>query len=512
MTSLSANRPIMGNVLSMENITKSFFGIRVLNGVDFELNHGEVHVLLGENGAGKSTLMKILSGAYARDSGTIAIEGKPLDPAAHNPRTAEDAGIISIYQNFHLFSHLTVAENLAFSRFTRERRFIRWNEVFAHAKEALARIDFDVPLAARVHDLPVAKKQMLEIAIALSKNAKVLIMDEPTAALSSRETETLFRTIKEIKQKGIGIIYISHRLEEIKQIGDRVTVLRDGANVGTLPVREADVSTIIRLMIGRELHTIARELPAENRGGGLLELRNLTRQGVFRDVSFVLSPGEVLGLTGLVGAGKTELARVLFGLDHAASGRIFIDGKQVVIESPRAANRLGLGYLPEDRDEQGLCLNMGVKENITLVSLVQRAHGFLNPRTEKQRAAKLVSSLKIKTRDLSQQVKYLSGGNKQKVMFAKWLSARSRILILDEPTFGIDAGARQEIYELIDDFAHAQKKAVLFISSDIDEILTNTDRILVIAGGALIAQRLPRETGKQDILEMCMRRSQKREG
>ena len=337
-------------------------------------------------------------------------------------------------------------------------------------------------------------------------------MDEPTAALSSRETETLFRTITEIKQKGIGIIYISHRLEEIQQIGDRVTVLRDGANVGTLPVRDADVSTIIRLMIGRELRTSARELPAGNRVGGLLELRNLTRQGVFSDVSFALSPGEVLGLTGLVGAGKTELARVLFGLDYAASGQIFIDGKEAVIDSPRAANRLGLGYLPEDRDEQGLCLNMGVKENITLVSLVQRAHGFLNPRSEKQRAAKLVSSLNIKTPDLSQQVKYLSGGNKQKVMFAKWLSARGRVLILDEPTFGIDAGARQEIYELIDDFAHTQKKAVLFISSDIDEVLTNTDRILVIAGGRLIAQRLPRETGKEEILEMCMRRTQKKEG
>jgi ribose transport system ATP-binding protein len=501
----------MENVLSMENITKSFFGIRVLNGVDFELNHGEVHVLLGENGAGKSTLMKILSGAYARDTGAITIEGKPLDPSTHNPRTAEDAGIISIYQNFHLFSHLTVAENLAFSHFTRERKFIRWNEVFVHAKEALARIDFDIPLKARVQDLPVAKKQMLEIAIALSKNAKVLIMDEPTAALSSRETDTLFRTITDIKQKGIGIIYISHRLEEIKQIGDRVTVLRDGANVGTLRIRDAEVSMLIRLMIGRELHTTARDLPAESRAGALLELHNLTCQGRFRDVSFALSPGEVLGLTGLVGAGKTELARVLFGLEYPTSGQMFIDGKELVIDSPRAANRFGLGYLPEDRDMHGLCLNMGVKENITLVWLAQRAHGFLDPRAERQRAAKLVSSLNIKTRDLSQQVKYLSGGNKQKVMFAKWLSARSRILILDEPTFGIDAGARQEIYELIDDFAHTQKKAVLFISSDIDEILTNTDRILVMAGGRLIAQQLPREARKQEILEMCMRTNQKKE-
>lgn len=496
----------------MENITKSFFGVRVLKGVDFELNYGEVHVLIGENGAGKSTLMKILSGAYSRDSGTIAIEGRSIDRSTHSPRTAEDAGIISIYQNFHLFPHLSVAENLALSRFTRERRFVRWKEVFARAKEALARIDFDVDLKVRVRELSVAKKQMLEIAIALSKNAKVLIMDEPTAALSSRETETLFRTIGDVKAKGMGIIYISHRLEEIKQVGDRVTVLRDGADVGTLPVRDADLSTIIRLMMGRELHKTARDLPAGEGERGLFELRNLTHQGVFRDVSFALSPGEVLGLTGLVGAGKTELARVLFGVANAATGGIFIDGKEAVIDSPRAANRFGLGYLPEDRDVQGLCLNMGVKENITLVSLAQRAHGFLNPRTERQTAETLVSSLNIKTPSLSQQVKYLSGGNKQKVMFAKWLSARCRILILDEPTFGIDAGAREEIYSLIDDFAHTQKKAVLFISSDIEEILTVTDRILVMAGGIVIAQRLPRETTKQEILEMCMRGSQKKEG
>jgi ribose transport system ATP-binding protein len=502
----------MENLLSMENITKSFFGVCVLKEVDFELNYGEVHVLIGENGAGKSTLMKILSGAYSRDSGTLAIEGRSIDPSTHNPRTAEDAGIISIYQNFHLFPHLSVAENLALSRFARERRFVRWKEVFAHAKEALARIDFDVDLKARVGELSVAKKQMLEIAIALSKNARVLIMDEPTAALSSRETETLFRTIRDVKTKGMGIIYISHRLEEIKQIGDRVTVLRDGVNVGTLPVHEADLSTIIRLMMARELHTTARDLPAGKGKRGLLELRNLTRQGVFRDVSFALSPGEVLGLTGLVGAGKTELAHVLFGADNAATGEIIIDGKEAVIDSPRAANRFGLGYLPEDRDVQGLCLNMGVKENITLVSLAQRAHGFLNPRTERQTAETLVSSLNIKTPSLSQQVKYLSGGNKQKVMFAKWLSARCRILILDEPTFGIDAGAREEIYGLIDDFAHTQKKAVLFISSDIEEVLAVTDRILVMADGMVIAQRLPRETTKQEILEMCMRGSQKKEG
>jgi ribose transport system ATP-binding protein len=501
----------MGNILSMKDITKSFFGVRVLKGVDFELDRGEVHVLLGENGAGKSTLMKILSGAYSRDSGTIAVEGRSLSSSTHNPRTAEDAGIISIYQNFHLFPHLSVAENLTLSRLTRQRKFIRWKEVFAQAREALNRIDFDVDLKARVRELPVAQKQMLEIAIALSKNAKVLIMDEPTAALSSRETETLFRTIGDLKAHGMGIIYISHRLEEIKQIGDRVTVLRDGANVGTLPVLDAELSTIVKLMTGRELQIAGKKLPAEKSKSVFLELRNLTHPGAFRDLSFTLSPGEVLGLTGLVGAGKTELARTLFGVGKATTGGLFIDGKEVVIDSPRAANRFGLGYLPEDRDAEGLCLNMGVKENITLVSLTQRARGFLNPRAEKQTARTLVSSLRIRTPGLSQPVKYLSGGNKQKVMFAKWLCARCRILILDEPTLGIDAGAREEIYGLIDDFAHRQKKAVLFISSDIAEVLAVTDRILVMARGSVIAQRLPREVTKQEILEMCMRGNQENE-
>jgi ribose transport system ATP-binding protein len=500
----------MQTVASMQGITKSFLGVPVLKGVDFDLKRGEVHVLIGENGAGKSTLMKILSGAYSRDSGTILIDGAKL--ATHTPRTAEDAGIISIYQNFHLFPHLSVAENLAISRFARERKLIRWKEMFARAKEALARIDFGIDLGAKVGDLPVAQKQMLEIALALSKNAKVLIMDEPTAALSSRETETLFRTIADLRKRGVGVIYISHRLEEIKQIGDRVTVLRDGVNVGTLPVSVADLSTLIRLMIGRELRPTARDPGASKGGRGVLELRNLSCPGCFRNISLTLLQGQILGLTGLVGAGKTEVARVLFGVRQAAEGEIFIDGKQVSIDSPRTANRFGLGYLPEDRDAHGLCLNMGVQENITLASLSQRAYGFLNPRSERRIAEEAVSSLNIRTPSLAQQVKYLSGGNKQKVMFAKWLSARCRVLILDEPTLGIDAGARAEIYSLIDDFAHAQKKAVLFISSDIDEVLAVTDRIHVMSGGMLIAQPSPRETTKREILRMCMQGTRNREG
>jgi len=282
--------------------------------------------------------------------------------------------------------------------------------------------------------------------------------------------------------------------------------------VGTLPVSAADPSTVIPMMIGRELQPTARDLAARDGGRRVLELRNLSCPGSFRDISLTLFQGEVLGLTGLVGAGKTEVAQVLFGVRQAAEGEILIDGKEVSIDSPRTANRFGLGYLPEDRDARGLCLNMGVQENITLVSLTQQAHGFLDPRWERRMAEKAVTSLNIRTPSLTQQVKYLSGGNKQKVMFAKWLSARCRVLILDEPTFGIDAGARAEIYSLIDDFAHAQKKAILFISSDIDEVLAVTDRIHVMAGGKLIAQASPRETTKQEILRMCMQGTRNREG
>ena len=389
----------METVLSMEGITKSFLGVPVLRGVDFDLKRGEAHVLIGGNGAGKSTLMKILSGAYSRDSGTIVVDGAKL--ANLTPRAAEDAGIVSIYQNFHLFPHLSVAENLSISRFARERKLIRWKDAFARAKAALARIDFGIDLKAKVGDLPVAQKQMLEIALALSKNAKVLIMDEPTAALSSRETDTLFRTIADLKKSGVGVIYISHRLEEIKQIGDRVTVLRDGVTVGTLPASAADPSTVIPLMIGRELQPAARDIAAGQGGRSVLELHKLSCPGSFRDVSLTLFEGEVLGLTGLVGAGKTEVAQVLFGVREATEGEVLIEGKRVSIDSPRAANRLGLGYLPEDRDARGLCLNMGVQENITLVSLTQQAHGFLDPRRERRMAEKAVSSLNIRTPSLA---------------------------------------------------------------------------------------------------------------
>ncbi|HVP19304.1 MAG TPA: sugar ABC transporter ATP-binding protein, partial [Spirochaetia bacterium] len=340
-------------LLAMRGINKSFFGVRVLKDVDFDLSYGEVHALLGENGAGKSTLMKILAGAYSLDSGSIELAGKPIDLSSHTPRSAEDAGIISIYQNFHLVPHLSVAENLSLPVFTRGGGFINWKRVYEHARDALGRIDFAVDPRERVSDMPVSRKQMLEIAIALSKNAKVLIMDEPTAALNGREVDTLFRTIQEVRQRGIGIVYISHKLEEIRVIADRVTVLRDGAREGTLSVKDLQMATVVRLMTGAELGPSARGRTEENGRKTLIELRGLGIPGSFRDVSFRLREREVLGLTGLVGAGKTELARAIFGVDRLHEGQIFLEGMRVAIDSPRQAARLRLGFLPEDRDVQG---------------------------------------------------------------------------------------------------------------------------------------------------------------
>lgn len=490
----------MAKLLAMEGITKSFFGVKVLKSVDFDLEQGEVHVLLGENGAGKSTLMKILSGAYQTDAGTIVLDGQKLDLSAYGPKVAEDLGIVTVYQNFHLIPHLTVAENLAMPLFTRERGLIRWNEVYAHAREVLERIDYEINPRARVRDLPVSQKQMLEIAIALSKNAKVLIMDEPTAALSRSETETLFKIITDIKTQGIGIIYISHKLEEVKQIGDRITVLRDGAKIATVPSEDADLDEIVRLMIGKELSR-SKGVGRESTDGEFFRVEGFMSNQLSAPVSFAVQKKEILGITGLVGAGKTELARAIFGVDSLSEGTAYLNERQVNIDSPETAVELGLGYLPEDRDSDGLCLNLGVKENISMV-LLSKLKGFLfSAARERRTASRVVQSMDIKTAGLSQQVKYLSGGNKQKVVFGKWLAAGCNLLILDEPTIGIDVGARGEIYRLIREFvAEDEDRAVIFISSDMTEILDVTDRVLVMSGGSLVAELDPEHATKEEIM------------
>jgi len=494
----------MDKLLSMTGITKAFFGVSVLKGVDFDLNHGEVHVLLGENGAGKSTLMKILSGAYQLDAGAVVLDGQPIDFATFTPKAADDRGIVTVYQNFHLIPHLSVAENLSLASFTHGRGFIHWKQVYAHANTVLQKIDFAIDPKAKVRDLPVSQKQMLEIAIALSKNAKVLIMDEPTAALSRKETETLFKTIADIKARGIGIIYISHKLEEVKLIGDRITVLRDGLTVATVAARDADLQQIIGLMIGKELSRV-HENRASVSDEELLRVDGLQNRHFAAPISFALHKREVLGITGLVGSGKTELAHAIFGVDRLDAGALSLAGRLVRIDSPRKAVALGIGYLPEDRDADGLCLNLGVKENVSLVYLAKLKSLLFSVAQEKRTVAGLVDSIGIKAAGIAQQVKYLSGGNKQKVVFGKWLSARCNLLILDEPTIGIDIGARGEIYGLIRQFIAGEDRAVIFISSDMAEILEVADRILVMAGGALVAELDPKHTTKQEIMQYSLR-------
>ncbi len=489
----------------MEGITKSFFGVQVLKEVDFDLDYGEVHVLLGENGAGKSTLMKILSGAYQLDTGSIILDGQKLDLSAYDPRTAEDLGIVTIYQNFHLIPHLSVAENLAMPLFTHERGLIHWQDVYAHAGEVLDRIHYDIDPRARVRDLPVSQKQMLEIAIALSKNAKVLIMDEPTAALSRKETEILFEAIADIKARGIGIVYISHKLEEVKQVGDRITVLRDGARIATVASKEADLDQIVAMMIGKELSRSQRSRALLS-DSELFRVEGLLSDHLSAPISFAIRKQEILGITGLVGSGKSELARALFGVDRLTGGIACLGGQPVRLDSPRKAVGLGVGYLPEDRDSDGLCLNLGVKENISMVLLTKLKGLLFSAASEKSAVSRIVQSIDIKTAGLSQQVKYLSGGNKQKVVFGKWLSAGCNLLILDEPTIGIDVGARGEIYNLIREFvAGGENRAVIFISSDMAEILDVTDRILVMSGGSLVAELDPKQTTKQEIMQHSLR-------
>ena len=481
----------------------------MLKQVGFDLGQGEIHALLGENGAGKSTLIKIISGAYKPDSGTVTLGERKIHPH-YSPKEAEDLGIVTIYQHFHLIPHLSVAENVALRAFTSKREvFIDWKAVNRQAKATLNKIDFAIDPKSKVKDLSVAKKQMLEIAIALSKNARIIIMDEPTAALSKKETALLFEMMLQLKSEGIGIIYVSHKLEEIKELGDRITILRDGKNVATVNVREAQLREIIGLMIGRDLASSEKSTP-KTKENAVLRLDEITNKHFVTPLSLSLGENEILGITGLVGSGKTELARVIFGADKKEKGEVYLNGAKMEIKSPRQAVKGGIGYLPEDRDSEGLCLNMGVKENVTLALFAKLRTVFFDAASEKAIVSRLVKSISIRAASVLLQVKYLSGGNKQKVVFGKWLEANCRVLILDEPTIGIDIGARKEIYELVQDFVSKPGRGIIFISSDINEILEIADRVLVLANYKIVAELKARETNKQEIMEYSMSLSQAR--
>ena len=473
--------------------------MRALGGVSFDLRAGEVHALVGENGAGKSTLMKIVAGVYRPDSGSIRLGGVPI--LNESPRQALERGISMIHQELNLAPNLSVAENVFLGRAPTRGGLIDWRRLYADVEALADRLGIDLDVRARVDELSVARQQMVEIAKALSLDARVIIMDEPTSALTERETEALFDIIARLKSNGVAVVYISHRLDEIFRVADRVTVLRDGRLVGTLPIAQATQPQLIGMMVGRELTTLFPKESVEI-GDPFLEVRHLRRKGALEDISFVLRRREILGLAGLVGAGRTELVRVLFGADPLDGGEILLEGRPVRIRRPRDAIRLGMGFVTEDRKLQGLVLGMNVRENETLASLAQVSKlGFLNLGRERTLAARLVEQLGVRTPSVEQEVANLSGGNQQKVVIAKWLATRARILILDEPTRGIDVGAKAEVHALMSRLA-SQGVSILMISSELPEILGMSDRILVMRQGRLSGE-FTRDQASQEAILAC---------
>lgn len=467
-------------VLEMRHIRKTFPGVVALDDVDFELRRGEVHILLGENGAGKSTLMKILSGAYLKSAGQIILDGAEVK--IKNPKHAQTLGISTIYQEFNLIPHLSVGENIFLGR---EPAYvpavIDQRAIFKAATLALTGLGLTLDPRKLVKELRVAEQQMVEVAKALSLDARILIMDEPTAALTEHEIKELFATIRRLKAKGVSIVYISHRMEELFEIGDRVTVLRDGRTVGTYEVRGMSKSELIRLMVNRELTELFPKERATT-GPEVLRVEGLSTKGGLKEISFSLRKGEVLGLAGLMGAGRTELARAIFGLDQITSGTIHINGAPQRIGSPRAAINLGIGFLTEDRKSQGLVLPLSVTENLCLSSVDKFSKwGVMDTDAEQQAAGRYVKELRIKTPSLDQKVVFLSGGNQQKVVLSKWLCCEAEVFIFDEPTRGVDVGAKAEIYQLMNRLT-ASGVAIIMISSELLEVLGMSDRILVMRG------------------------------
>lgn len=483
-------------LLEMRNISKRYPGVTALHDVSFALQPGEVHALVGENGAGKSTLMKILAGAELRDGGEILLEGQPI--AVNGPQDAMHLGINIIYQEFNLVPHLSAAENIYLGREPAARipGFIDFRKLYRDAQAVMDSLGVKLDVRAEVSRLSIAQQQMVEIAKATSRNSKVIAMDEPSATLTDHELHNLFALIRSLRANGVGIIYISHRMEEIFEICDRVTVLRDGELVGTKPVAETSRDEIIRMMVGR---TLGESIPKRPTAPGevLLEVRNLTRRGVFRDISFTLRQGEIVGLGGLVGAGRTEVARAIFGADPLDGGDMLVRGRAVRPRTPRDAIGLGIGLVPEDRKTLGLILNMVVRENTTLANLDALSRlGVIHRRREREVAERYVSDLHIRTPGIEQEVRNLSGGNQQKVVLAKWLFTQSSLLIFDEPTRGIDVGSKVEIYELMNDLV-ARGAAILMISSELPELLGMSDRVLVMHEGRL-AGELSREHATQE--------------
>ncbi len=484
----------------MEGISKTFPGVQALDRVDFEAYSGEVMALVGENGAGKSTLMKILSGAYRKDAGRIYVDGKRVE--IQDPYHAQLLGISTIYQELNVTPNQTVAQNIFLGREIKRKGilgklgFVDKKEMEKRAKEILDRVGANIDPKELVKNLSVAQRQMVEIAKALSLDAKIIIMDEPTSALGPEEVEKLFEIIRQLKEHGIAIIFISHRLEEIFKIADRITILRDGKMVGLMSRDEATFDKVIYLMVNRPLGDMFKKEEV-SKGKPLLDVKNLKSE-IIKDVSFTLYEGEILGIAGLVGSGRTELVRLIFGADPKISGEIYLNGEKVEIQSPEDAVKHGIGLVPEDRQNQGLILKMSVRENIgvTIIRKILKFLGFIDKNKLTEIAENFVKRLNIKTPSIFEKVLYLSGGNQQKVVLAKWLASNPKVLILDEPTRGIDVGAKAEIHAIMSQLAKTGI-GIIMISSEIPEILAMSDRILVMSEGKIVAE-LPRSEATQE--------------
>ncbi|HLW47749.1 MAG TPA: sugar ABC transporter ATP-binding protein [bacterium] len=477
-------------VVSLQGISKHFPGVLAVQNVSLDIRPGEVHALVGENGAGKSTLMKVLAGVYRKDAGRVLFKGREVE--IPSPRAAQQLGISMIHQDLSLMPHLTVAQNVFIGR---ERRgglglLVDDRRINGQTEQLTALLHVPVDPRTRVSQLTIAKQQMVEIARALSFNAEVLIMDEPTAALTATEIEELFHIIRRLRAQGVGMVYISHRLDELKQISDRITVMRDGRTVDTVPAADVALDDVIRMMVGRTIYQSApAEAPAPASADVVLDVKHLRRGNVIKDVSFQLRRGEILGFAGLMGAGRTEVMRAIFGADPPDSGEIHVRGRRVRIESPADAVRWGIGYLSEDRKRYGLALGMDVEDNLVLAALHRflAALGWVRRTATRSAAVRLIERLGIKTPGPQQLVRNLSGGTQQKVVVGKWLLADADILIFDEPTRGIDVGAKSEIYRLLNDLVR-QGKSIIVVSSELPEILRVSHRIVVMCEGRITGE------------------------
>ena len=493
-------------VLELKGITKIFPGVKALNNVQFQLKPGEIHALMGENGAGKSTFIKVITGVHKAEEGEMYLDGKKVN--FKGPKDAQNAGIAAIYQHVTSYPHLTVTENIFMGHEKKKKGIIQWKEMHEEANSYLKELNADFDATAEMGTLSVAQQQMVEIAKALSMKARIIIMDEPTAALTKRESEELYRIAEKLRDDGASIIFISHRFEDMYRLASRVTVFRDSQYVGTYDVDGITNADLITAMVGREIKDLFPK-PKVELGEEVLRVENLTRTGFFKNVSFAVKKGEILGLTGLVGAGRTEVVQTIFGVEHFDSGKVYLEGKEVHIKKPIDAMKYGIGLLPEDRQKQGLILDWGIGRNITLPELASYGkNGLTNEKKERQVAKELAERVDTKVVTVFDKANTLSGGNQQKVVVAKILSSDLKVIILDEPTKGVDVGAKAEIYEIMGELAQ-QGYAIIMISSEMPEILGMCDRIMIMCEGRITGELMREEADQESILKYAMAKSLK---